>query len=194
MAKIVKGEILKSATDNDLKDFAVPLPKEKHYYVTTDENGNIKGYFPLKEKTLGKDWVAMYQQALKTLAKWNLPNEQYRVMLSLLGEVDFDNYLTVNQTKIADELGMRQSNVARAIKGLNGRNIIVEGPPAGKFKTYRLNPYIAHKGKNRSNTIIDFESAMVDKGKNMLRASDVSDFNQKKSPSNAEEENEEKEN
>ena len=94
-------------------------------------------------------------------------------MLSLLGEVDFDNYLTVSQSKIANELGMRQSNVVRAIKGLSDRNIIVEGPRAGLNKTYRLNPYIAHKGKNRNETIIDFEDAMTEQGKNALSASDV---------------------
>lgn len=158
-----------------MKENVVELPKEetKKYFVLTDGEGNIKGYFPIKDKNLGKDWVAMYQQALKTLAKWNLPNEQYRVMLSLLGEVDFDNYLTVSQSKIANELGMRQSNVVRAIKGLSDRNIIVEGPRAGLNKTYRLNPYIAHKGKNRNETIIDFEDAMTEQGKNALSASDV---------------------
>ena len=28
---------------------------------------------------------------------------------------------------------------------------------AGLNKTYRLNPYIAHKGKNRDDTIVEFE-------------------------------------
>ena len=49
------------------------------------------------------------------------------------------------------------------MKVLKELEIIVEGPPAGKFKTYRLNPYIAHKGKEQ--TIIDFEDAVFVKRK-----------------------------
>ena len=129
----------------------------------------------MKEKSLGKDWVAMYQSALMTLAKWNLPNEQYRVFFVLLSKLDFDNYLCVTQQEIAKDLDMKQPSVARAIKALCQKNVIVEGPRAGLHKTYRLNPYIAHKGKNRNNTILDFTDALADKGKNMAKES--SDFN-----------------
>lgn len=169
MAEIVKGENLKSSTNDDLQDSIISLPKkDKKYFVITDDDGNIKGYFPIKEKTLGKDWVALYQQAISNIADMNLPLEQYRVFLKLLSKVDFNNYLCVSQQNIANELHMQQANVARAIRGLKSKNIIVEGPRAGLNKTYRLNPYIAHKGKNRNETIIEFESALSDK--NILEA------------------------
>ena len=38
------------------------------------------------------------------------------------------------------------------MKKLKELEIIIEGPPAGKFKTYRLNPYIAHKGTKANNS------------------------------------------
>jgi len=167
MTKIVKGENVKNSVKENLKENIIELPKEKHYYVTTDDDGNIMGYFPLKQKSLGKDWLAVYQSALKTLAKWDLPGEQYRIMLELLSETDFDNYIRISQKDLANELNMHQANVARAIKGLKDKNIIIEGPRAGLNKTYRLNPYIAHKGKNRNNTILDFTDALADNGKNM---------------------------
>jgi len=139
-----------------------------------EKTGEIKGYIPLKEKkekNLGKDWVALYQKAISAIADMNLPNEQYRVFLKLLSKVDFDNYLRVSQTEIANELSMKRPNVTKAIKALCDKNIIVKGLPAGKFKTYRLNPFIAHKGKNRNNTILDFTDALADKGKNMTNES-----------------------
>ena len=174
MAKVVKGENVKNSAEENLKENIIELPKEKRYYVVTDEEGNIKGYFPLKENKLGKDWVALYQKAISTIADMNLPNEQYRVFLKLLSKVDFDNYLRVSQTEIANELSMKRPNVTKAIKALCEKSIIVEGLPAGKFKTYRLNPYIAHKGKNRNSTILDFTDALADKGKNM--ATESKDF------------------
>ena len=69
-----------------MKENVVELPKEetKKYFVLTDGEGNIKGYFPIKDKNLGKDWVALFQKAISAIADMNLPNEQYRVFLKLL--------------------------------------------------------------------------------------------------------------
>ena len=80
--------------------------------------------------------------------------------MALLGKVDFDNYLTINQTQLAEELDMRQPHVSRAIKGLCELNVIIEEPRAGLNKTYRFNPYIAHKGSNKQKTIEDFDKAL----------------------------------
>lgn len=137
------------------------LPKEKKYIMVTDEEtGKIKGCFPLKSKNLGKGWIALYQQAISNIADMNLTNEQYRVFLKLLSKVDFENYLTVSQKELAEELNIKQPHISRAIKTLCEMKIIVEGPRAGLNKTYRLNPYVAHKGANRDNTIIDFNNVL----------------------------------
>lgn len=55
MAKIVKGQNLKISADEILQEKVLPMSKEKKYFVITDEEGNIRGYFSIKEKTLGKD-------------------------------------------------------------------------------------------------------------------------------------------
>ena len=134
------------------------LPKERKYIMVTDEEtGKIKGCFPLKPKNLGKGWVAVYQKVITQVAKEKLTGEQYSVFLYLLGKVDFENYLTISQKELSDELNMKQPNVSKAIKKLCELKIIIEGPRAGLNKTYRLNPYVAHKGSNRDNTIIDFD-------------------------------------
>ena len=97
---------------------------------------------------------------ISVVADWNLPNQQYRVFLKLLSKVDFENYLTINQGDIANELDMKQPNVSRAIKALCARNLNIEGPRAGLNKTYPFNPYIAHKGSNAKQTIADFNVAL----------------------------------
>ena len=163
MSKIVKGENIKNSADESLKENIVELPKEKAYYVVTDEEGNVKGYFPLKNKKLGKDWFAMYQDPSLWLGQQKMTGEQYSVLFVLFNKLDFDNYLRVSLKEIADALELQIANVSRAMKVLKEKKIIIEGPPAGKFKTYRLNPYIAHKGTNRTATIIDFDNAIKDK-------------------------------
>lgn len=178
MAKLVKNKNIKDSIQDNLKENIIELPKEdktRNFFVTTDEEGNIKGYFPIKDKKLGKDWFAMYQIPALWLAQQNMTGEQYRVLFALFSKLDFDNYLRVSRADIADALEIAPTRVSRAMKILKDKKIIAEGPPAGKFKTYRLNPYIAHKGKNRSSSILDFEDALSAKGKNRHSASDVID-------------------
>ena len=158
MSDFVKTPIQKNS---DTQDKILILPKEKRYIMITDEeSGQIKGCFPLKPKNLGKGWIALYQNPSIWLAQQNLTGEQLKVMLVLFGKLDFDNYLRISRQEIADLLNMQPVNVSRAMKKLKELQIIVEGPPAGKFKTYRLNPYIAHKGTERNNTILDFHSSV----------------------------------
>jgi hypothetical protein len=174
MGKIVKGVNLKNSADEVLKltlqEDVIDLPKEKSYYVTTDEEGNVKGYYQLKEKSLGKDWFAMYQNPILWLGQQRMTGEQYSVLLVLLNKLDYDNYLRISLQEIADLLRMQVTHVSRAMKVLKEKNIIVEGPPAGKFKTYRVNPYIAHKGKNRTATILEFGDALEKSGKRITDA------------------------
>lgn len=154
------GENVNSQNEKNFDENKISfLPKEKRYIMITDEEtGKIKGCFPLKKKNLGNGWIAVYQEVITQVAKEKLTGEQSSVFLYLLGKVDFENFLTINQGEVAKDLEMQQSHVSRAIKKLKELNIIVEGPRAGLNKTYRLNPYIAHKGTNRDKTIVDFES------------------------------------
>ena len=56
------------------------------------------------------------------------------------------------------------------MKKLKELEIIIEGSPAGKFKTYRINPYIAHKGTDRDNTHYrDFNSVLKAEAKKIIR-------------------------
>ena len=143
------------------QDNILLMPKEKRYIMVTDEEtGQIKGCYPLKSKNLGTGWIALYQNQSIWLAQQNLTGEQFKVMLVLFGKLDFDNYLRIGRRDIANIIGIKPVSVSRAMKKLKDLEIIIEGPPAGKFKTYRINPYIAHKGADRDNTIADFNSAL----------------------------------
>ncbi len=153
-----KDEIDKNQEKNS------PLPKHQKFITLVDEEtGKTIGMFPLKSKNLGKGWIALYQEASIWLSSQRLTGEQYSVMLFLFGKLDFENYLRIGLQEISDRTGIKLPNVSRAMRKLKELNIILEGPPEGKFKTYRLNPYIAHKGSERKQTIIDFEKLLEKK-------------------------------
>lgn len=101
--------------------------------------------------------MAMYQEAMDWMADAKLSYEEYRVLMKLFAKLDFENYIRVTQTKIAEDLGMKQGNVARAIKGLLEQDIIRKGPKVGNSNTYRLNPMIGHKGQAINKTKKEYE-------------------------------------
>ena len=138
---------------NKVKEF----PKYKKYLTLVNEKtGEIEGHFPLKNKGLGTGWIALYQHPAAWLAQQNLTGEQYKVILYLFSQLNFDNYLRVSRKRISEWTGIHQINVSKAMKVLKDMDIIVEGPRAGLNKTYRLNPNIAHKGRDKDQTAIDF--------------------------------------
>ena len=156
MSEFVKSSNEKISNEHSKISF---IPTEKRYIMVTDENGDIKGCFPLKKKSLGKGWIALYQNPSIWLAQQDLTGEQFKVLHVLFGKLDFDNYLRISRQEIADIIDIQPVSVSRAMKKLKELEIIIEGPPAGKFKTYRLNPYIAHKGTDVDTTRIDFDKA-----------------------------------
>ena len=101
----------------------------------------------------------MFQSGITDMAKMGLTGEQWSVWAYLMGTLDFDNYWRVSQKDVAEALGMKKQNVSRAIHVLLDKDIIIEGPMAGRFKTYRLNPRIAHRGsRNYQNSVIEYDA------------------------------------
>lgn len=87
----------------------------------------------------------MNQAALLTIAN-ELNHDQMRVLMALLADLDYENYIQVAQMDIAEALNMQKTNVSRAVKNLLEFGIVIEGPKIGRSKTYRLNPQFGWKG------------------------------------------------
>ncbi len=92
-----------------------------------------------KSKNLGTGWIAVYQNPAGWLAQQRLSGEQYSVLFALFNRLDFENFLRISRQEIVDFLSMQPVSVSRAMKKLKNLEIIIEGSPAGKFKTYCIN-------------------------------------------------------
>lgn len=112
---------------------------------TGEELGGFVAVIRPKQKSAFQKHFTMNQTALITIAN-ELNHEQMRVLMALLAELDYENYIQVAQMDIAETLNMQKTNVSRAIKNLLEFEIILEGPKIGRSKTYRLNPKFGWKG------------------------------------------------
>lgn len=146
-----KGRILK-----------FPEPKPDEYIATVDDDNNITGFFVTRKRNnLGVNWVGVYQEFMRWIAVQGLTGEQYNVLMYMMSKLDFDNYLRITQKNVSEALGIRKENVSRSVKKLVELEILAVGPKVGTSKTYRLNPRMAHKGKNIKQTLIDFDDLVA---------------------------------
>nr|CRY94961.1 hypothetical protein [uncultured prokaryote] len=115
----------------------------------------LKGVFafvPEKSRSpFGKDWFAMAQDAMGFLARNRrfLGEEGFAVFFSLASKLDFENYILVNQADVGRDLTMDRANVNKAIKKLESLGVLTKGPKSGVSPTFKLNPVIGWKGKQR---------------------------------------------
>lgn len=94
-------------------------------------------------------WNAMSIQGWAIIKQFKKVTD-VRVFAALMEQLDFDNMILVNQTKIAKDLEIERPNVTSAIKNLIEAGIIEQGPKHGVSCSYRLRPEIGWKGSAQS--------------------------------------------
>ncbi|ELJ7526620.1 hypothetical protein QYK82_004961 [Salmonella enterica] len=112
---------------------------------TGEDLGGFVAVIRPKQKSSFQRHFTMNQAALITIAN-ELNHDQMRVLMALLADLDYENYIQVAQIDIADTLKMQKTHVSRAVKNLIEFGIVIEGPKIGRSKTYRLNPQFGWKG------------------------------------------------
>lgn len=104
-------------------------------------------FIPSKPK-IKESWFMFFQSACEKLSKdKTLSGETFRVLMKLLSDLDFENYILIPQSEVAKELDMQRSHVNRAIKQLLDKGIIVRGAKLGRTYSYKLNSAYGWKGK-----------------------------------------------
>ena len=92
-------------------------------------------------------FVFVFRDGLRQLAAdRRCVGEDYRVLLHLVGCLEWDNWVRVSQTQVAQELGMSRQSVWRALRRMVQYEILQPGPKLGHLPTYRLNPAIGYFG------------------------------------------------
>ena len=102
-------------------------------------------WMPKKRVSPFERHFTMNQAGLLTLAQ-NLTGEQLKVLLTLLADLDYKNYIQEPQSEIAEKHTMQKTHVRRSVKALINLGVVVEGLKVGKSKTYRLNEQFGWKG------------------------------------------------
>ena len=71
------------------------------------------------------------------------------LFLKLLSKLDWENFIYIELTQIARELGKTRTSISLSMKHLVEHEIVFRGPRVGKSYTYRLNPSVAWVGEDK---------------------------------------------
>ena len=138
------------------------MSKQRMDLATVDLNtGDVKDgvfvYCPKKQHSLfsREGFVMMSQLRSDMLANSDLGLVDFRVLMKLIAILDMDNLIAINQTELANEMGLKRPNFSRSIKKLLSEEILIEGAKFGQYKSYRLNAYYGWKGsiENHANAL-----------------------------------------
>lgn len=130
---------------------------------TGEEARGMAMLIPIRQKL--KDNFAMLtgQGLIKLATDKDLKQEDWRVLFTYLGSIEFENLIQISQKEVAEILGMHKEHVSRATKKLLGKNILLEESKTGRSKTYRLNTFYGWKGRiNKTYTeLYEHDSKLV---------------------------------
>jgi hypothetical protein len=110
------------------------------------EGAQLALMFPKRRNGFREGWLAMAQGPLKALAKADLGDEARRVLFAVLAELDFENWININQAELGREIGLHRQHFGRGLKKLIAEGVVIEGPKVGRNGTYRLNPQFGWRG------------------------------------------------
>lgn len=102
-------------------------------------------YVP-KRIRMKEGWFMAMQDGLAMLAKEPVRGESMRVLLYLMSQMDYENYMRPTICEIAEQLHMKKQNVSRAMKELRERRIVIDGP----HESLRLESSYGWRGKVRT--------------------------------------------
>ena len=139
------------------------MDKRKKFYQHNDdivdaetgevlENANAFIIIPKAKMAFEGGHYTMSQNASLEIAKNVKSGEALRVLLALNGHLDFENWININQTKIAQAVGMRKEHFSRGLKELRDLNVVLDGPKVGRFRTMRLNPNVGWRGSAKNHS------------------------------------------
>ena len=111
--------------------------------------GLVAYFAPKRQNGFHEGWFAMAQEALKVLKTFTHLDD-FRVLVALLEQLDYENLILASQADIARDLDMSSAQVNRAIKRLVEVGAILKGPKHGITCSYQLNPEFGWKGSAKN--------------------------------------------
>ena len=106
------------------------------------------GIFPKKHYEM--EYSRIFHDAVVRLAvDRELTVTDFRVLLGVLGHLDYDNFLNMPQKALGDVLGIKQQGISKSLNKLVEKGCLEITGQIGRQNIYRMNPHLVHRGRGK---------------------------------------------
>lgn len=125
------------------------------HHVVNDTTGEIDFpvafVVPKQKKIVGEPFMLMFQHALVEVSKNRaLTGMDRRVLLYLIGVMEYENLVRLTQRQIAEELQTSQQEVCKSIQKLYDEGYVSIDEVYGKAYIYKVSEDLVWKGKTEN--------------------------------------------
>lgn len=152
--------------------FELTIMTEKEFKFTVqipdDTNTTVRVYPGKKIRHLKHmEWTLIFKDMFIDLAKdKELNGGDIRVLCGLLSHLDYSNIIDIPQSKLQQELNIKQPHIAASIKKLIAKNYILILGQKGRQNVYCLNPHYGLRAKAEDKPMLDRSWEQRKKAKN----------------------------
>lgn len=125
------------------------------HHVVNDTTGEVDFpvafVVPKQKKIVGEPFMLMFQNALIEVSKNRaLTGMDRRVLLYLIGVMEYENLVRLTQRQIAEELQTSQQEVCKSIQKLYDEGYVSIDEIYGKAYIYKVSEDLVWKGKTEN--------------------------------------------
>ena len=111
----------------------------------------VLNLFTTPSKYLKDSYARVFLSEINALGKdRNLSNTDLRVLMSIIGHLDYGNIVNISQKDLGQELNIKQPNIAKSIKQLINQGYLQVVDTIGRQNIYMLNPNVAFKARAKN--------------------------------------------
>ena len=117
----------------------------------TCPNDTSLNVFTQPKKYLKHKYIRFFQDDLISTANdRDFNGTDLRVLLTALGNLDYDNKLIISHAKLGEQIGIKQQEITKSFKKLVKKGYIEVVDTIGRQNVYMFNPDIALKSKAKN--------------------------------------------
>ena len=126
------------------------MSKKINLEITCKDDTNLN-VFTQAKKYLKHEHIRFFQEEMiNTANDRDFNGTDLRVLITALGNLDYDNKLMLSHAKLGEQIGIKQQEVTKSFKKLVRKGYIEVVNTIGRQNIYMFNPTIAFKSRAKN--------------------------------------------
>ena len=126
------------------------MSKRVNLEITCPDNSNLN-VFTKAKRYLKHEHIRFFQdEMISTANDRDFNGTDLRVLITVLGNLDYDNKLMISHAKLGEQIGIKQQEVSKSFKKFLNKGYIEVINTIGRQKVYMFNPSVAFKSKAKN--------------------------------------------